>query len=114
MKYPSDRYIRMAPVVFFTPLSVAHRAMNEARAQLLLEIDERFCREYDRIRQMMSAERPDLDDSVHALEELQTLHGMVAKFPVWPFNSGSIARFTTSYVMPVALALVMAAIERVI
>ena len=106
-------YAVIAPFVFFAPLSVAHNAMKEAKNELLLRIAKRFEQEYDQIQNSLdsyefeSDEQPfDLKRSLEHLEELQKLHETTSAFPVWPFNMQNITRFSTSFVSPIALAVI--------
>ena len=107
-------YVVAAPTVFFAPLSVAHNAMKEAKDQLLLQIARRFEKEYSRIREVLDEDVPSLEYSSKILEnsskilgELQTLHDTTSKFPVWPFNVSNVTRFGTSYVSPIAIAILI-------
>lgn len=110
-------YLVAAPTVFFTPLSVAHSAMQDAKDQLLLQIARRFDREYVSVRDVLGAS----DDAISGLEndlsimkELQTLHDTISEFPVWPFNTANIRRFATSYLLPIAIPFLIELVVRLI
>lgn len=89
--------------------------MKDAKDQLLLQISRRFQQEYGRVWRALDDDRPDptglrlnsadFGDSLQVLVELQSLHVTTSKFPVWPFNASNLARFGTSFLSPVVLAL---------
>lgn len=97
-------YVVAAPVVFFAPLAVAHTAMRDAKDALLLQIARRFEAEYDAVQRGLGDDLGGLEDGLQRLKSLQTLHHTTAEFPVWPLNIGSLARFGTSFVSPLVLA----------
>jgi hypothetical protein len=99
-------YIVVAPVVFFAPLSVAHSAMRDAKDRLLLQIARRFETEYGQVQAALAGELSGLEDSLKSLRELQDLHKTTSQFPVWPLNVQNLARFVTSFVSPIALAVI--------
>jgi hypothetical protein len=99
-------YVVVAPVVFFAPLSVAHNAMREAKDRLLLQIAGRFEAEYAQIQAALAGDIAGLEDSLKTLHDLQDLHTTTSRFPVWPLNVQSLTRFATSFVSPLALAVI--------
>lgn len=105
-------YILAAPVVFFAPLAVAHNAMKEAKHRLLLQVARRFEREYERVNVALDGDLSGLENRLKTLKELQSLHETTDKFPVWPFNVQNLTRFGTSYLSPVAIALVIDFLSR--
>jgi hypothetical protein len=112
-------YIMGAPIVFFAPLSVAHNSMKDAKDQFLLQIAQRFDEEYSVIQNFLIKAPSSLEDSSKILEDtsevlkgLQDLYDMTSKFPVWPFNVTNITRFGTSYISPIALAILTELIAR--
>ena len=85
----------------------------EALSAWVLRIAKRIEQEYDQIQNSLdsyefeSDEQPfDLKRSLEHLEELQKLHETTSAFPVWPFNMQNITRFSTSFVSPIALAVI--------
>lgn len=98
-------YTIAAPLVFFFPLSVAHNAMTKAKSEFLLRIAQRFDHEYEKVQNALAKENINIEKELKAIKELQILHGTVEKFPVWPFNTTNITRFTTSFISPFFLAI---------
>ena len=107
-------YVIAAPIVFFAPLSATHRAMKNAKRQLLLQIAQRFETEYINIQNALDDDISGLESSLKALRELHLLHEMTSEFPVWPANLDSIARFAASLVSPIALAVAADLLSRFI
>lgn len=105
-------YLSLAPVVFFAPLSAAHRSMREAKENLLLKIDETFATHYNTVQTLLDEDLAGLETRIQSFKELQELHDIVRSFPVWPFNAESLRRFGTSWLSPIALGLVVEAAAR--
>jgi hypothetical protein len=99
-------YLITAPVVFFGPLWVAHRVMEDAREQLLSQIARRFDMVWNSVQDGLGVGVgiSRLDSSLKALKELKALHETASKFPVWPFNLPNLARFGATYVSPLVVA----------
>lgn len=101
-------YLILAPIVFFSPLSVAHSAMEKAKDRLLLQIALRFDAEYDKIHEKLGEKKlSNLEDQLKDLKELQALHDTTNQFPVWPFNFSNLTRFSTTYLSPILLAILV-------
>jgi hypothetical protein len=100
-------YLVAAPSVFLAPLLMAHNAMKETRNQLLSRIAHRFETELREVQDMLDGDLAGLADRQKMLKELQSLHDLALKLPVWPFNSTLFTRFGTSYLSPIALAVVI-------
>jgi hypothetical protein len=98
-------YLVTAPIVFFGPLAVAHRVMRKAKHDLLLQIAQRFDTEYTHLQKALSGGSSGLKNHSEMLNELQSLHKMASKFPVWPFNLENITRFVTVYFLPFVVPL---------
>lgn len=100
-------YLILAPIAFFAPLSVAHSSMNLAKSSLLLQIDENFQEEMTSLNELFTKKEQITQDKVNNFKALQTLYETAYKFPVWPFNTENMTRFTTTYLSPILLALVI-------
>ncbi len=107
-------YVVAAPIVFFAPLATAHRSMRDAKNQFLLDIDEAFADEYHDVRQSLKEAPADLKERLERFKELQELHDMVRKFPVWPFNADNLRRFGTSWMSPIILGLLVEIAARIL
>lgn len=107
-------YLIAAPVIFFLPLSVAHRVMQEAKNHLLIKIANRFSEEYSLIQKALSQKDIDIKQNLEIMEQLQDLHRTIDSFPVWPFDSANLIRFATSYITPLLTAILATIIDIVI
>ncbi len=96
-------YTLIAPAVFFAPLAVAHSSMRLAKERLLLQIDEKYEVVLGKIQKTLGDDVCDLEADLKSLTELQSLHAVAKEFPVWPFNLENLARFGTTYFIPVFL-----------
>lgn len=100
-------YVIAAPIVFFAPLGVAHEAMRKAKHQQLLKIAKQFDEVYENLQEGLDDKPSNLEHHSRVLKELQELHKMTSKFPVWPFNLENVTRFLTAYVLPIVVPLVL-------
>jgi hypothetical protein len=107
-------YIIAAPFAFFAPLSVAHSAMKSTKQKLLLEISQRFEKEYGNIHKSIQGEVSTLQENIANLQGLHTLHELTNKFPVWPFNIENIFRFVTSFISPILLVIISTIIRNLL
>lgn len=110
-------YVVVTPLAFFSPLSVAHKAMKDAKAELLLKIAEIFGAEYRSIQNAFDGQTGDisgLEESLKVLGQLQVLYDTTSGFPVWPFNLSNVMRFVTSYVSPIVLALLVDLLGKIV
>jgi hypothetical protein len=107
-------YILAAPFAFFAPLSVAHSAMKSTKQKLLLEISQRFEKEYAELQKSIPGDPPKLEERMAYLHGLHSLHELTNKFPVWPFNIENILRFMTSFVSPILLVVISTIIRSLI
>jgi len=100
--------------VFFSLPAVAHGAMRKAKDRLLLRINRRFEVEYQQLQRTMASTGADLEPGLKRLESLQKLHETTARFPVWPLDAGTVSRFTSSWLAPVALGLLTTWLQKFI
>lgn len=108
-------YAIAAPIVFFAPLSVAHKAMKGAKDQLLLQIARRFDAEYLKLQAALDDDDvPNLEGNSKTLQEIQALHDMASEFPVWPFSATNVTRFGTTYALPMLLPVIVELAGRVL
>ena len=101
-----------ASLAFFAPLFVAHIAMKKAKNGFIAKISDQFDVEIDRIPPLLAQDNVSLKDSLSKLEELQQLHAIASKFPVWPYNAGYLARFFGAILSPLFISLISVAIEQ--
>jgi hypothetical protein len=107
-------YILAAPFAFFAPLSVAHAAMKGTKERLLLEISQRFEKEYAAIQESIQGDIKEVNTNMENLRGLYSLYELTSEFPVWPFNIENILRFITSFVSPILLVILSTIIRSLI
>lgn len=90
--------------------------MEEAKDQLLLQIAWRFEAEYINVQSVLGGgdDISGLENSWKIVKELQTLYDATSKFPVWPFNVSNITRFSTSYLSPIVLAVLIDLLGKIV
>jgi hypothetical protein len=107
-------YCVMAPVVFFAPLSVAHLAMKRAKDDFITQVSDQFEIEMSKIPLLLSSDADELKKGLYKIEELQKLHSIASKFPVWPFNSDNLIRFLSSVISPFVISFIPILIEKIV
>jgi len=107
-------YCAFATLAFFTPLYLAHTRMKKAKHEVIAIISDQFNAELAYIRSIQSSDRTKLKNSVSKLEDLQKLHTIAIKFPVWPFNIGYLARFFGAIVSPLIISFLSIVIEQLL
>jgi hypothetical protein len=83
-------------IIFFYPLSGAHRAMRKAKGETLRSLSEEFTVSYDRFMETMkdkSAQTSwaDFDEA----DKLNKLYATAQSMPIWPFNLATVSKFAT-------------------
>ena len=105
-------YAIISPLLFFAPLLVAHHAMRKAKNEFIAKISDQFDVEMARIETLLAADDTQLKNGVAKLEELQKLHALASKFPVWPYNAASLTRFFGAILSPVLISFLSFLIQR--
>jgi len=97
-------YAALGPVVFMGPLLPFRAGMLKAKAELLGEVAQRLRLELQRLRKELPAGELTREDE-ELVERLRKLGSVIDELPVWPFDAGTLKRFVTAYVIPIASAL---------
>lgn len=93
-------YLALAALAFFAPLSTAHIGMKQAKEKLLNRIANQFWDEYLDAHRSLSKEPDKLEEELKNIQQLQSLHQLTEKFPVWPFDTGTLRRFFATITTP--------------
>ncbi|MGC1376843.1 MAG: hypothetical protein WA821_11490 [Anaerolineales bacterium] len=104
-------YCIFAPIVFFAPLTVAHTAMKRAKDEFITKLSDQYEIEISHINTLLVGDSVELKDSLSKLAELQELHNIASKFPVWPFNTSNLVRLFGSIVAPLLLSFISILME---
>ena len=97
-------YLILSPLAFFAPISTAHVAMEKARREILTRIAEQLESDLAKVQTTLTLDAAELKTNLDKIEQLQRAHNLVAHFPVWPFNTGTLVRFFSSVLSPIAIA----------
>jgi hypothetical protein len=97
-------YVITGPVVFIGPLLPFRGGMLRMKAELMSEVAERLRVELQRLRAHLRAGPiPQQDEEL--IDRLRKIGAVIDELPVWPFDAGTLRRFVTAYLVPVAGAL---------
>ena len=86
--------------------------MKKAKNDLITVISDQFNVELACIQPLLAGGNFRLKTSVSKLDELQKLHAIAVKFPVWPYNIGYLARFFGAILSPLIISVLSIAIEQ--
>jgi hypothetical protein len=98
-------YVSLGPLVFLGPLLPFRKRMLSAKQSEQAKVATRFRHEYDRIMDELQSRSMTKEDE-ELIDRLQKLKVLVNRIPVWPFDTGTLRRFVTAYVLPFLTALV--------
>ena len=99
-------YAIAAPLLFFLPLSTAHRVMQRERDRFLLPIAQDFKRAVSSFREDTGP------DTVQRLEKYGSLYDdLKNRVPVWPFDFRSLQAFFGAVIVPVLPILLPVAVQ---
>jgi len=97
-------YAFLGPVVFMGPLLPFRAGMLKTKAELMSEVAHRLRIELQRLRTQLPAGELTKDDE-RLIKRLRKLGSVIDELPVWPFDAGTLKRFVTFYVLPMASAI---------
>lgn len=106
-------YVILAPIVFFAPIGAARSAMKAAKNEFILQIADQFEIETRRLQSFLVSDSNELKKSLERIEQLQKIHSIATKFPVWPFNVENIIRFFSAISSPFVLGIISLVIDLV-
>jgi hypothetical protein len=99
-------YLLGAPIAFLGPLVPFHKPMLEAKQAYLSDISEARRDEYRRIIKNCSS-CDSAEPDIQRMERIERLQSLVERFPVWPFDTNTLRKFSLSYLAPVLTAIGM-------
>jgi len=94
-------YLVLGPVVFMGPLLPFRSGMLRNKSQLMSEVAQRLRVELDRLREQLRSGSISKKDE-ELIERLRKIGAVIDELPVWPFDAGTLRKFLTAYVIPVA------------
>ena len=106
-------YLILGPLVFLGPLLPFRGGMLDAKRRLLRPVAERLRLELSKVEGNLAGGVISKQDE-ELIDRLQKLGTMIDSLPVWPFDAGTLRRFLTAYVLPVAGAIGLPLIDMLI
>jgi hypothetical protein len=97
-------YLILGPVIFMAPLLPFRAGMQYAKKEWTHEVARVVRFEIDRLRGQLAKNEIDKSDE-ESIERLRKVGAAIDELPIWPFDPGTLKRFATAYVVPVALPL---------
>jgi len=107
-------FICLSPIVFFAPIGAAHASMKKAKESFITQISNRFEADMLGLRKSLTSDESSLDERIKKIKQLQELHDIASKFPVWPFNAANLIRFFSAVLSPVVLGLIPTFVDFVV
>jgi hypothetical protein len=87
-------YVLVLAFAFFYPLSGAHSAMNSIKSREARVLSLEFNQAYDSFIQKVNEKRhEELPREIELVDSLDRLYSRSEKMPVWPFDTGTLAKF---------------------
>ena len=106
-------YVVLGPFVFIGPLLPFRRAMLRTKAELMAEVAKRLRVELQRLQKSIRSGIISKDDE-ELIDRLRKVGFIIDEFPVWPFDTGTLRKFTVAYVFPVVSGFGYKVIESII
>lgn len=106
-------YLILGPFVFLGPLLPFRGGMLRSKNELMSIVAKRLRVELINIRQIIIDGNLTSDEE-ELVERLRKIGALIEQLPVWPFDSRTLRRFVTAYVIPIVGSLGYAAISGLI
>lgn len=98
-------YIILGPLIFMGPLLSFRAGMLRTKTELMSEVAQRLRVELGRLRRHLPSGEITKEDE-ELIERLRKVGAVIDELPVWPFDAGTLRKFLTAYVVPLAGALI--------
>jgi hypothetical protein len=106
-------YFVLGPLVFMGPLLPFRAGMLKTKSELMTEVAQRLRIELQRLRTQL-ASGPISKEDEELIDRLRKIGRVIDELPVWPFDAGTLRRFTTAYVIPVIGAIAYPVINAIV
>jgi hypothetical protein len=93
-------YLILGPFVFVAPLLPFSEVMTKNKAQMMSEVALRMRAELDNIRLRFQSGAITAEDE-QSIERLRKIGAVIDELPVWPFDAGTLRKFSTAYLIPI-------------
>lgn len=106
-------YIIFGPISFLGPLLPFRNAMQNDKSKLILEIGRKIKKEFDSSIRNIEKKRI-TKETQEELNQYKTLSETIEKLPVWPFDTSTLTKFFTAYVLPLITGIVSFYLQNII
>ena len=97
-------YLTLGPIVFLGPLLPFHGQMRRSKEDALLIVVQRLKAEYERVAAQIREGAVTAGD-IAVIERVRQWGKSVEELPVWPFDTRTLVRFASAYVIPIGAAI---------
>ncbi len=106
----SATYLILGPIIFMAPLLPFRAGMQNAKKEWTHEFARVVRVEIERLRGQITINSvSEVDEKL--IDRLRKVGSAIDELPIWPFDPGTLRKFATAYVVPVALTLMGQAIK---
>ena len=107
--------VLLVVAAFVLPLWSVHHRLEAEKRRLLSEANQRLEDKLQRMHRSLDADHLDeLDALRQAVGGILDEREILSKIPTWPWRSSTIAGFGSALILPIVLALIQIALERLI
>lgn len=97
-------YLALGPVVFMGPLLPFRAGMLRTKTELLGAVAQRLRVELQRLQVQLQSGLITKEDEA-LIDRLRKVGAVIDELPVWPFDAGTLRKFSTAYILPMLGAL---------
>ncbi len=101
-------FLPLSVFVFFFPLSVVHKAMDETKTSIMKKLSQKYDQLNNKLLEKMNDENweNELMSKNKALEIIDNMYKIAEKMPVWPFNTSIMVRFLSFNIFPIIVFII--------
>ena len=85
--------------------------MTKAKEEFALQVSHRFDSEFSKLQDSLNSSTGEMGTDMEKIKQLQEMHSIAVRFPIWPFNTTSLVRFFSSILFPVLLVIISTIID---
>jgi hypothetical protein len=105
-------YLILGPLAFVAPLLPFRRSMVQTKDKLMAEVALWSRAEFEKLDGRLQSGMVTAEDA-ELIKRSRKIGTLAAKLPVWPFDAGTISKFLTAYVLPVASSVAIPAAQAI-
>jgi hypothetical protein len=106
-------YIIFGPISFLGPLLPFRNAMQHDKSELVLMIGKKIKKEFDQ--SIRNIEKKRISNEVQEkLNQYKILGETIEKLPVWPFDTSTLTKFFSAYMLPLITGIVSFYLQNII